>query len=86
MGCVTCNGIGRVPSNGVAAGLLCPSCEGTGDREVCRILKAYSMGFKDGCTALRRAVPKVDGYKSRKVLMAELQRDEEEMEWPIDWS
>lgn len=64
--CPACGGLGRIDDPTTSQGLTCGACEGTGNREAARLLRAYRRGYADGIEAMRQAMP--NGYGGNEPL------------------
>lgn len=59
--CPKCNGRGRIKVDATGweahPGLVCGLCDGTGDADRARLVRAYRFGYADGVQAMRDAIP-----------------------------
>ncbi len=58
--CPACEGRGRLPDPVTTGGLLCLACDGTGNAQAARLLRAYRLGYEHGIRAMRNGMP--NGY------------------------
>jgi hypothetical protein len=69
--CPFCKGRGHNPEEGIPAGLLCLSCNGTGDYETMKLLRAYRLGSAHAHAKLIGRLTNRYDYEDRRELTFE---------------